>query len=190
MLVLASTSPYRRGLLERLRVPFEVAAPDVDESERAGETPRDTALRLAESKARAVATTRSRDLIIGSDQVADLDGRPLGKPGGHPAALEQLQAMRGRVVVFHTALCLLDASSGRCELEDVPTAVRFRRFSDAQAARYLEADTPYDCAGSAKIESLGIALVGRVQSTDPSALIGLPLIALVGMLMRAGVAVP
>ena len=190
MLVLASTSQYRRGLLERLRVPFEIAAPDVDESERAGESPRETALRLAETKARAVAGAHSGDLIIGSDQVADLDGRPLGKPGGHSAALEQLQAMRGRVVVFHTALCLLDARSGRCELEDVPTAVRFRRFSDAQAARYLEADTPYDCAGSAKIESLGIALVESVESSDPSALIGLPLIALVSMLQRTGNEVP
>src|SRR5688572_2014763 len=143
MLVLASTSPYRRGLLARLRVPFEVAAPHVDESERPGESPRETALRLAERKARAVAEARGRDLIIGSDQVADLDGQPLGKPGDHPAALAQLQAMRGRVVVFHTALCVLDAQSGRCQLEEVPTAVRFRRFSDAQAARYLEADTPY-----------------------------------------------
>ena len=135
--------------------------------------------RCGSPRASALGRDRARrDLIIGSDQVADLDGQPLGKPGDHPAALAQLRAMRGRVVVFHTALCLLDARSGRCELEDVPTAVRFRHFTDAQAARYLEADAPYDCAGSAKIESLGIALVESVESTDPSALIGLPLIAL------------
>jgi len=190
MLVLASTSPYRRGLLERLRIPFEIEAPRVEECASPGETPRQTALRLAASKARAVGESRGRDLIIGSDQVADLDGRPLGKPGGHDAALAQLRDMRGRVVVFHTALCVLDAACGRCELEEVPTTVRFRRFSDAQAARYLEADTPYDCAGSARIESLGIALVESVESADPSALIGLPLIALVSMLQRAGVEIP
>ena len=190
VLVLASSSPYRRSLLARLNLPFEVAAPEVDESIRAGETPRETALRLAQAKARAVAAARPRDLIIGSDQVASLDGAPLGKPGSHSVALAQLLSMRGRRVEFHTAICLLDAARGTSEIEEVPTSVQFRHFSDAQAERYLQIDRPYDCAGSAKIEALGIALVERVESADPSALIGLPLIALVGMLSRAGVEVP
>ena len=190
MLVLASTSQYRRDLLERLGLSFEIAAPLVDERAQDGETPRATALRLAQAKAEAIAAVRPRDLIIGSDQVASLDGAPLGKPGNHAAALAQLRAMRGRTVDFHTAVCLLDGSRGTSEIEEVPTTVTFRHFSDAQAQRYLEKDRPYDCAGSAKIEALGIALVERVESVDPSALIGLPLIALVGMLMRAGVEVP
>lgn len=170
-------------------MPFIVAAPAVDESALEGEAPRVTALRLAEAKARAVAAVHPHALIIGSDQVAVLDGEPLGKPGSHAAALGQLAAMRGRAVVFHTALCLLDASSGQCQTEDVPTSVRFRRYTEAQAARYLELERPYDCAGSARIEALGIALVDSVESADPSALIGLPLIALVTMLRRAGVEV-
>ena len=128
-------------------------------------------------------------LIIGSDQVAVLDGQVLGKPGSYDAALEQLLAMRGHAVVFHTALCLLDASNGRCQLEEVPTTVELRHYTHEQAARYLEIDRPYDCAGSAKIEALGIALVERVESSDPTALIGLPLITLVTMLERAGVQV-
>ena len=190
MLVLASSSQYRRSLLERLRLPFEVAAPRVDERAHAGETPRATALRLAQTKARAVAAARPRDLIIGSDQVASLEGAPLGKPGSHDAALAQLRAMRGRAVEFHTAVCLLGESRGSEEVEEVPTSVQFRDFSDEQAERYLQIDRPYDCAGSAKIEALGIALVERVESADPTALIGLPLISLVSMLKRAGVAVP
>lgn len=190
MLVLASSSPYRRALLERLRVPFEIVAPQVDESPLAGESPRGTALRLAELKARAGAFGRGADIVIGSDQVAILEGVPIGKPGNREAALAQLQAMRGRVVEFHTALCVLDVASGAREVDDVPTIVRFRSFSDAQAERYLDVDRPYDCAGSAKIEALGIALVESVESTDPTALIGLPLIALVGMLGRLGMQVP
>jgi septum formation protein len=190
VLVLASNSPYRRALLERLRVPFEALAPDVDERAHPHEAPRDTAMRLAAAKARTVARLRPRDLVIGSDQVASLDGTAIGKPGTHEAALAQLCTMRGRTVVFHTALCVLDAARGAADTVEVPTTVHFRRFTDEQAARYLEIDTPYDCAGAAKIESLGIALVERVESTDPTALIGLPLIALVGMLGRAGVAVP
>ena len=190
VLVLASSSPYRRNLLERLRLPFEIAVPDVDERPRAGENPRATAARLAERKARAVASRRTGDLVIGCDQVASIDGEPVGKPGTHEAALAQLRAMRGRTVEFHTAVCLLDASSGTADVENVPTTVQFRSFTDDQAERYLEIDRPYDCAGSAKIEALGIALVERVVSTDPSALIGLPLIALVTMLKRAGVEVP
>jgi septum formation protein len=190
VLLLASSSAYRRSLLDRLRVPYVAVAPHVDERPCDGETPRATAVRLAEMKARTVAASRPRDLVIGSDQVASLDGMAIGKPGSHDAALAQLLVMRGRVVIFHTALCTLDAGSGRSCVEEVPTAVQFRTFSDAQAARYLAIDTPYDCAGSAKIEALGIALVERVESTDPTALIGLPLIALVSMLQRFGVDVP
>ena len=190
MLLLASSSAYRRSLLDRLRVPYQAVAPHVDERPCDGETPCATAVRLAELKARAIAASHSRDVIIGSDQVASLEGVPIGKPGGHDAALAQLLAMRGRSVVFHTALCVLDAASGQSYAEEVPTAVRFRTFSDAQAARYLAIDTPYDCAGSAKIESLGIALIERVESADPTALIGLPLIALVSMLKRVGIEVP
>ena len=190
MLVLASSSPYRRALLERLRLPFEVVVPNVDERPLAGEAPRDTALRLADAKARAGATGHGAALVIGSDQVATLDGAPVGKPGSRTAALAQLRAMRGRVVEFHTALCLFDGARGTTQVENVPTIVQFRSFTDAQAERYLDIDQPYDCAGSARIESLGIALVERVESTDPTALIGLPLVALVTMLQRAGVDVP
>lgn len=186
MLVLASSSPYRRSLLERLRVAFVVAVPQVDESALRAEAPRATALRLSEMKARAVAANHPDALIIGSDQVAVLDGAPLGKPGNRTRALAQLAAMRGQSVVFHTALCVLDASTGKCEVADVPTTVHFRYYTDAQALRYLELEQPYDCAGSAKIEALGIALVEHVESADPTALIGLPLIALVGMLKSAG----
>lgn len=190
MLVLASNSPYRRALLERLRIPFEVLAPRIDERAHPHEAPRDTAIRLAAAKAHAVAVSRPGDLVVGSDQVASLEGAAIGKPGTHEAALAQLYAMRGRTVVFHTAVCLLDASHGATDADEVPTTVRFRRFTDEQASRYLEIDAPYDCAGAAKIESLGIALVEHVESVDPTALIGLPLIALVGMLGRAGVAIP
>jgi septum formation protein len=189
-LVLASSSRYRRELLERLRVPFSVASPDVDERPLPGESPRATAIRLADAKARAIANARAGALIIGSDQVANLHGAPIGKPGNRQAAFEQLRDMRGHVVIFHTALCVLDASTGMAQVEEVPTEVRFREFTDAQAERYLDLDQPYDCAGSARIEALGIALVERVESTDPTALIGLPLIALVGMLKRVGLDLP
>lgn len=186
-LVLASSSPYRRALLERLRLPFDVAVPAVDETPHEREHPRAIALRLAEAKARAVASARPGDVVIGSDQVASLEGRPFGKPGGREAALAQLLAMRGRTVVFHTGLCVVAA--GQTYLDEVPTEVQWRTFDIAQAERYLDRDTPYDCAGSARIEALGIALVERVQSTDPTALIGLPLIALVTLLSQAGVEV-
>jgi septum formation protein len=189
VLVLASSSPYRRSLLERFRLPFSAVSPDIDEAALAGERPQATALRLAETKARAIAVVHPDAHIIGSDQVAVLDGKSLGKPEAHDAALAQLLAVRGRSVVFHTAVCLLDARSGACQLEDVPTTVHFRRYTVAQAARYLEIEKPYDCAGSAKIESLGIALVERVDSTDPTALIGLPLIALASMLKHVGIEV-
>jgi septum formation protein len=189
VLLLASSSPYRRLLLERLRLPFDAVSPEIDERALPGECPRDTALRLAPAKALAISSARPGDLVVGSDQVADLEGVALGKPGNTESALAQLRAMRGRLVVFHTAVCVLDAASGVLDLDEVPTTVRFRDFSDAQALRYLEIDRPYDCAGSAKIEALGIALVERVESDDPTALIGLPLISLVSMLKRAGVAV-
>ncbi len=188
-LILASTSAYRRALLERLRLPFKVVAPDVDETPLPGESPMLTALRLAASKAEAVVPAAAGALIIGSDQVAVLDGQPLGKPGDHAAAVRQLQAMRGQRVVFHTALCLLNAASGRKQVENVPTSVFFRNFSDAQIEHYLRTEQPYDCAGSAKIEGLGIALVERIESDDPSALIGLPLMKLVTMLQSEGIEV-
>lgn len=188
-LLLASTSAYRRELLDRLRVPFGVVAPGIDESPHGGETPEATALRLAEDKARAAGATHPGAVIIGSDQVAVLDGTILGKPGTHEAALAQLLACRRRSVVFHTAVCVLGVG-GAVEVVNVPTTVHYRDYSQTQAQRYLEREQPYDCAGSAKIEGLGIVLVERVESTDPTALIGLPLIALVGMLQRAGIPVP
>ena len=174
-------------LLDRLRVTYTVDVPDVDETALAAEAPEATALRLAEAKARAVAVRHGDAVVIGSDQVASLDGAAIGKPGTHSAALAQLLAMRGRSVVFHTAVCVLDAGRRRSHVESVPTTVTFRDYSDAQAERYLRHEQPYDCAGSAKIEGMGIALVREVASTDPTALIGLPLIALTGMLAACGV---
>lgn len=188
-LLLASTSPYRRALLGRLRLPFEVAAPQVDETPLPSEMPEATACRLAAEKARAVAAAHPSAVVVGSDQVAVLDGRPLGKPGTHEAAVAQLLACRGRVVVFHTAVCVVGPGGKTAETVDVPTTVFYRDYAEAYARRYVELEQPYDCAGSAKIEGLGIVLVERVESTDPTALIGLPLIALVGMLQRAGLAV-
>ena len=171
-----------------MRLPFEVRTPRVDEAALPGEPARDTALRLAEAKARAVAPSCPQALIIGCDQVAALDGASLGKPGTHANAVAQLQAMRGRSVVFHTALALLNAASGALQTADVPTTVCFRRYGDREIEGYLELERPYDCAGSAKIEGLGITLVERVSSDDPSALIGLPLMRLAAMLRVEGVA--
>lgn len=191
-LILASSSIYRRALLERLRVPFTTCSPEVGERAQPGERPRDTAMRLALAKARAVAAMHplpTQALIIGSDQVADLEGRALGKPGDHANAVLQLRAMRGKSVIFHTALCLLDAASGRHQIENVPSMVQFRDLSDAQIENYLQLEQPYDCAGSAKIESLGVALVHKIESDDPTALIGLPLMTLVSMLQREQVEV-
>ncbi len=188
-LVLASTSPYRRELLARLRLPFEVGAPGVNEAALPGEAARDTALRLAELKARAVAPKHPGALIIGSDQVAALNGECLGKPGSHEMAVSQLRAMRGRRVTFHTALALLNTATGGLQLDEVPTAVYFRDCSDDEIERYLAAERPYDCTGSAKIEGLGIALVERMVSDDPSALMGLPLMRLTAMLAQEGVSV-
>lgn len=186
-IVLASTSPYRRELLARLRLAFEVVAPQVLETALAGESPRALALRLAEAKARAVANLRPGAVVIGSDQVADLDGDALSKPGSHTAALEQLLSMQGRSVVFHTAVALV--SRHGVALDCVDTTVRFRSLPQAALEAYLDADRPYDCAGAAKIESLGIALVEAVESTDPTALVGLPLIRLTTMLAQYGVSV-
>ncbi|WP_374334499.1 Maf family nucleotide pyrophosphatase [Leeia sp.] len=185
-LVLASTSTYRRELLARLQLPFDVARPDVDETPLPGERAEQTALRLAEAKARAVAPRFPGSLIIGSDQVALLDGEQLGKPGHHAAAVAQLQKMRGRRVVFHTALALLDSRSGIAEVVDVPYEVQLRTYSDQLIERYLRAEQPYDCAGSAKTEGLGVALIEWMRGDDPSALVGLPLMALTTLLQRAG----
>jgi len=188
-LILASSSRYRRELLERLRIPFEVVVPAVDETPHTGETPEATALRLAEAKARAVAADLAAGehaLVIGSDQVATYDGLQIGKPGSHEKALAQLQAMRGREVLFHSALCLFDSRDGRAQTHDAITTVRFRNLPDADLDAYLHAETPYDVAGSAKSEGLGIALLEAIESDDPTALIGLPLIELSSMLLAAG----
>ena len=186
-LVLASTSRYRRELLARLRLPFEVEAPGVDEHARDGESPARTAVRLALAKANAVSARHPQAVVIGSDQVADLAGRGIGKPGDHARATAQLRAMRGRTVVFQTAVAVVCAASGFAESALVPVAVRFRALSDGEIEHYLRTETPYDCAGSAKIETLGIALVERVDADDPTALIGLPLIQTCALLRRAGV---
>lgn len=188
-IVLASTSPYRRTLLERLRLPFQVAAPQVDESPRPGEPAPALALRLAETKARAVAPSQPGALVIGCDQVAALDGTCLGKPGTHSNAVAQLKAMRGKEVLFHTALALINTETGAVQTAEVPTAVGFRRYDDREIERYLAAEQPYDCAGSAKIEGLGIVLVDYVRGDDPTALIGLPLARLAAMLRQEGVCV-
>ena len=185
-LVLASTSPYRRELLQRLAIPFETVPPDIDESPLPGEGPADTALRLAAAKARALAPSYPAALIIGSDQVATLDGQQIGKPGTHERAVAQLQQMRGRTVTFHTALALHDTRNDTTQVADVSTEVRFRSLSDDQIHAYLHKEHPYNCAGSAKSEGLGIALIESIGGSDPNALIGLPLIELVSMLQRAG----
>ncbi|MEN7526398.1 MULTISPECIES: Maf-like protein [unclassified Cupriavidus] len=183
-LILGSSSPYRRELLARLRIPFQTATPDIDEAPLAGERPEATALRLSRLKAEAIAARHPGALVIGSDQVCTLDDMQIGKPGNHENALAQLQLMRGRTVTFHSALCLLDSRSGVAQLADVQTRATFRDLSDAELDAYLRIETPYDCAGSAKAEGLGIALLSRVESDDPTALIGLPLIALTGMLRQ------
>jgi septum formation protein len=188
-IVLASSSPYRRELLARLRLQFDVRTPGVDETALLGEAAGATALRLAQAKARAVGGDYPRALVIGCDQVAELDGTCLGKPGSHDNAVAQLTAMRGKTVLFHTAVALLNSASGSMQATDVPTTVRFRDYSEGEIERYLQAERPYDCAGSAKIEGLGIVLVERIESEDPSALIGLPLMRLTAMLRAEGVAV-
>lgn len=188
--ILASTSRYRRDLLSRLGIPFETAAPGVDERPLPGEEPTHTARRLAHAKAEAVRQRFPGHLIIGSDQVAVCEGTRLDKPMEHAKAVQQLRHVSGRTVTFHTAVVLLNADTGSSQTETVPTEVRFRRLDDAGIERYLRAEPAYDCAGSAKAEGLGIALIDRIQSDDPTALIGLPLIALVGMLRREHLIVP
>jgi septum formation protein len=202
-LILASSSRYRRELLGRLRLPFEVLVPNIDETPHPGEAPEETALRLAKEKALAILNDAPGALVIGSDQVATLDGLQIGKPGNHENALKQLQMMRGRQVVFHTALCLCDgrsigandsspaaptaSSAPAVQLENSQTLVRFRDLPDHELDAYLRLEQPYDCAGSAKNEALGISILESIESSDPTALTGLPLIALTTMLRKAGV---
>lgn len=186
-LILASSSIYRRELLERLQLPFTVVSPDVDETPLPGEAPEDTALRLAQGKARKVGKSHQQALIIGCDQVATQDGLQLGKPLIHDNAVKQLRMMRGRSVTFHSALCLYNASTDNMQAEVVPYVVEFRELSDAQIENYLHKEQPYHCAGSAKSEGLGIALIAAMQGNDPNALIGLPLITLISMLQNEGV---
>lgn len=186
-LILASTSRYRREMLQRLALPFEVASPGVDEAPQPGETPAGTALRLAEAKARAVAAGRHHGLVIGSDQVAACDGEPIGKPGTHEAAVAQLGRLSGRTITFHTAVAIVNAATGRIQRELVDVASTFRALSRADIDAYLRREQPYDCAGSVKSEGLGITLFERIASDDPTALIGLPLIAVARMLRAEGV---
>ena len=183
-LQLASSSPYRRELLSRLRIPFDVVAPDVDETPHAGELPTALSTRLALAKAQAVACTGT--WTIGSDQVATLNGLPIGKPGHHEAARLQLQASSGRTVQFHTALALVDFDRGLSRVERIDTRVHFRELSSAEIEAYLLAEQPYDCAGSAKCEGLGITLLEAIEGDDPTALIGLPLIRLSSWLREWG----
>ncbi len=189
-LVLASTSAYRRMLLERLSIPFELARPDTDETPLAGELPDATAERLAAEKTRAVATAWPDALIIGSDQVAHIGDEIFGKPGTEARAIAQLQRMSGRTVVFHTALALLNTRTGHLQVEGIPTRVRFRALGDDEIRRYVAKEQPLDCAGSAKSEGLGISLLEALSGDDPTALIGLPLIALSRMLRAEGLELP
>ena len=189
-LVLASTSLYRRELLQRLRLDFTVQAPNVDETPADGETPRALALRLALAKAQAVAKLHPEAVVIGSDQVADLNGEPLGKPGTHDRATLQLQRMRGQRVVFQTAVAVVCQATGFAEVELAPVEVQFRSLNDAEIERYLRAEQPYDCAGSAKSEGLGISLLDAIHNDDPTALIGLPLIRTCRLLRAAGLVLP
>ena len=186
-LILASTSRHRRALLQRLGVAFEVVAPGVDETPLPGERPAETAVRLAEAKARAVARVHPDALIIGSDQVANFHGDPVGKPRDRAHALEQLRAMRGRTIIFHTAVALLNARTGVCRNALVDVASTFRSADDAALEAYLDREQPFDCTGSVKSEGLGIVLFTRIASDDPTALIGLPLIRLTDLLEAEGV---
>ena len=189
-IVLASTSPFRRDLLSRLRLPFSVASPDTDEAPLTGEPPEGTAIRLAITKARAIADRFPDTLIVGSDQVASAMGRLYGKPGNRDRAVSQLTEMSGKSIVFHTAVALLNSESGSVQSTCVTTDVRFRHLSGEEIERYVDADRPFNCAGSAKSESLGISLLEYMRGDDPTALIGLPLIALCQMLRQEGVVLP
>ena len=188
-LILASSSRYRQALLQRLGLPFTAVAPQIDEAARPGERPAETTLRLAEAKARAVAVAHPDALVIGSDQVAFSQGRRLDKPGDHATATRQLRALSGKVAEFHTAVALLDTRTGKLQQTVVPCRVTFRDLDDKTIESYLRKEQPYDCAGSAKAEGLGIALIARIDTEDPTSLIGLPLIALSEMLGRAGMPV-
>lgn len=188
-LILGSTSPYRRELMQRLRIPFDVVSPEVDESPLARESPRNLACRLALEKARAVARLHPRAVVIGSDQVADLDGEPLGKPGTHVRAREQLRRMSGKTVIFQTAVAVVSLEAGFSQEDLAPVRVKFRDLNEAEIQAYLLAERPYDCAGSAKSEGLGIALLESIDSDDPTALVGLPLIRTCRMIRAAGVKV-
>lgn len=185
-LVLASTSPFRKALLERLGIPFRAAPADVDETRREGESPTDLVLRLAEAKARAIAGDYPDALIIGSDQVAVIDGAVLGKPGNRERAVAQLGQAAGRTVLFYTGLCLLNSATGGLQLAYEPFRVHFRDLTPGQIAGYVDCEQPFNCAGSFKSEGLGIALFERLEGNDPNALIGLPLIRLTGMLQAEG----
>lgn len=185
-LILGSTSRYRRELLERLRLPFATCAPQVDETPLPGEAPATLAVRLALAKAQAVATLHPQAVVIGSDQVADVDGQPVGKPGNHERAQAQLRQMSGRAITFHTAVAVVRADTGFAQTLRVPVRVVFRTLGEAEIEHYLRLEQPYDCAGSAKCETLGIALLAAIESTDPTALIGLPLIGTCELLRQAG----
>lgn len=188
-LVLASTSRYRKALLERLGLPFEIATPQADEQASAGETPAHTAARLALLKAKSLEQRFPDALIVGSDQVASCEGERLGKPGGHAAAVRQLRLLGGKAAEFHTAVVLLDCKSGETQTRVVPCRVVFRALDDERIETYLRREQPYDCAGSARVEGLGIVLIARIDTEDPTSLIGLPLIALSEMLEHAGLRV-
>ena len=191
LLILGSGSKYRKELLSRLHIPFEVEVPDIDETPRSGEAPQDTALRLAREKAAEIATRHPDAIVIGSDQVATLDGEQIGKPGSHENAMNQLRKMRGRRVTFHTALCVWDGRESdpakAAQIENVQTFVTFRDLPDEELEAYLRIEQPYDCAGSARNEALGIAILESIESNDPTALTGLPLITLTTMLRNCGV---
>lgn len=193
-IILASSSPYRQELLARLQLPFIAMAPEIDETAIKSEAAADTAQRLALQKARAVAQHHPDAIIIGSDQVASLDGLHIGKPGNHAAALQQLQLMRGREVIFHTALCVIDQRDGQHKptksvvlIDNIQTKVLFRNLDDEELDAFLRIEQPYDCAGSAKNEALGITVIEKISSDDPTALTGLPLIRLTSMLRSLGV---
>ncbi|HQS37856.1 MAG: septum formation inhibitor Maf [Methylotenera sp. 24-45-7] len=188
-LILASSSIYRRELLTRLQLPFSCISPEVDETPLANELPQHTALRLAQAKAKKVAASHADALIIGCDQVATLDNQQLGKPLTHENATRQLRLMRGREVIFHSALCLYNAETQHMQAEVVPYLVKFRNLTDVQIESYLSKEQPYHCAGSAKSEGLGIAIIEKMTGDDPNALIGLPLIALINMLNNEGFSV-
>ena len=190
LVVLASTSPFRRELLARLQIPFEIAAPDTDEAALPGEAPATTAQRLAEAKARAVAQRYPDALIIGSDQVAAHGSERFGKPGTRENAIAQLRLMQGREVIFHTGLCLLNSATNRAQVCCIDTQVGFRRLTEVEIESYLNQEDALNCAGSAKSEGLGISLLSYLRGDDPNALVGLPLIALCAMLRAEGVAVP